>query len=582
MKQYILSLFFALVFIMSSYAQIPQNELADPYPAPSAAWQQINTLRLGWGSTDTRYQRNAVPETYKGLELFAWRGERVNAQAVLLAPQGVNALSFSVSDLKLIANAKKQKGASVKDAKIAADNIKKSFVRYVMADYSNGGDTLLSADALQPAGIGTDATQTLAVPAQTLRPLWMEISVPQSALPGKYQGTLTAHCDGTDLSLPFTLVVADRVLPEPSQWKFHLDLWQNPYAVARYYGVPLWSEEHFAKMRPTMELLASAGQKVITCSIIQHPWNSQTHDPFESMIGKTRHIDGTWTYDYRIFDRWVEFMMSCGITEQIDCYTILPWHLTFEYYNEAENCTRAKRLEPGSKEFEEYLLPLLTDFAAHLKAKGWFKKTCIAIDERPRKQLEGAYKVLRAADPDWRIEGAINYFGPEIAEQMYDISFAYEQPLLTTEQLDMHLSKGNRVTFYTCCGPKRPNTFLCSNPAESTFLGWHAAAAGYNGYLRWAYNSWVREPWLDARFRSWTAGDCFVVYPGGSSVRMQRLIEGIQDYEKIRILRTQLSDDDLRQLNAEVEKFSPVKVGKDVDVETMVNNARQLLRQLSK
>lgn len=582
MNRTIISLLLALAFT-AGYAQIPQTELNDPYPAPAEAWQQVKSLTLGWGTTDARYKRNAVVETYKGLELYAWRGERVNAQAVLMAPAGVKALSFSVSDLKQIKpKASKSKAQSEAPATIAAQNIKKSFVRYVMADYSHGGDTLLSADALQPAGVGEDATLTMAVPAQTLRPLWMEISVPQSALPGKYQGTLTAHCDGTDLNLPFTLEVADRLLPEPSQWKFHLDLWQNPYAVARYYNVPLWSEEHFARMRPIMELLASAGQKVITCSIIQHPWNSQTQDPFESMIGKTLHIDGTWSYDYRVFDRWVEFMMSCGITEQIDCYTILPWHLTFEYYNEAENCTRSKYLKPGTPEFENYLLPLLTDFAAHLKAKGWFQKTCIAMDERPKSQLEPAYKVVHASDPQWRIEGAINYFGPEIAEQMYDISFAYEQPLLTTEQREMHLSRGNRVTFYTCCGPQRPNTFLCSNPAESTFLGWHAAAAGYNGYLRWAYNSWVLQPWLDARFRAWTAGDCFLVYPGGSSIRMQRLIEGIQDYEKILILRSQLQGEALSQLNAQVEAFSLTKVDASVDVETMVSQGRQLLRKLSK
>ena len=41
----------------------------------------------------------------------------------------------------------------------------------------------------------------------------------------------------------------------------------------------------------------AAGQKVITTSIIQHPWNSQTEDPFESMIGKRKAVDGSWSYD---------------------------------------------------------------------------------------------------------------------------------------------------------------------------------------------------------------------------------------------------------------------------------------------
>jgi len=42
----------------------------------------------------------------------------------------------------------------------------------------------------------------------------------------------------------------------------------------------------------------------------------------------------------------------------------------------------------------------------------------------------------------------------------------------------------------------------------------------------------------DARHTLWPAGDCFLVYPGGdSSIRFEKLREGIVDYEKIRLLR---------------------------------------------
>ena len=133
--------------------------------------------------------------------------------------------------------------------------------------------------------------------ARTVRPLWIDIRVPQDAAPGRYKGMMTVRTDGEELALPLTLVVSNRTLPLPSQWKFHLDLWQNPYSVADFYGVPLWSKEHFDLMRPIMTELAIAGQKVITCSVIRHPWNSQTHVPFESMIGKTRRLDGSWSYN---------------------------------------------------------------------------------------------------------------------------------------------------------------------------------------------------------------------------------------------------------------------------------------------
>ena len=69
-------------------------------------------------------------------------------------------------------------------------------------------------------------------------------------------------------------------------------------------------------------------------------------------------------------------------------------------------------------------------------------------------------------------------------------------------------------------------------------LGLNMAARGVDGYLRWAVISWPLEPLLDSRFRSWAAGDTYSIYPGNrSSIRFEKLVQGIQDFEKICILR---------------------------------------------
>ena len=46
-----------------------------------------------------------------------------------------------------------------------------------------------------------------------------------------------------------------------------------------------------------------------TTSIMHKPWAGQTEDHFDSMITRIKKIDGTWVYDYAVFDKWVEFMM---------------------------------------------------------------------------------------------------------------------------------------------------------------------------------------------------------------------------------------------------------------------------------
>jgi len=95
---------------------------------------------------------------------------------------------------------------------------------------------------------------------------------------------------------------------------------------------------------------------------------------------------------------------------------------------------------------------------------------------------------------------------------------------------------------------------------ESAWLAWYAANKKFNGYLRWAYNCWNEEPLTDTRFRSWSAGDTYLVYPGPrTSIRFERLIEGIQDYEKIQSLQTTFQQnnqqDKLNQLQLVLKAF---------------------------
>ena len=133
------------------------------------------------------------------------------------------------------------------------------------------------------------------------------------------------------LTLPISLEVIDRTLPEPSAWSFHLDLWQNPYSVARYHGVEPWSDDHFRHLESVMKMLAAAYQKVATATIMDRPWNGQTEDAFGSMVEKTKLEDGSWSYDFSIFDKWADFMERMGVCSQINCYTMIPWKMTFDY-----------------------------------------------------------------------------------------------------------------------------------------------------------------------------------------------------------------------------------------------------------
>ena len=562
-------LIFLFIFAaLSAHAQVNNTELSDPRPGPQEAWQHVVRPTLGWGSIDVRYSRSQVPATSAKCPLLrAWRGERVSAQAVLATPTALKSVSFSVSDLKC--------GKNI----LPASAIRKYFVRYVIADsYKDRNDTVLVADRLDPVG-------ELEVEAHTARPLWLDIHVPADAAAGTYKGTLTVDCDGTRLTLPLQVQVASRILPAPKEWSFHLDLWQNPYAVARYFGVPLWSQRHFDLMRPSMELLAAAGQKVITCSVINRPWNGQTFDPFESMIGKMKQLDGTWRYDYSVFDRWVEFMMSCGITEQIDCYTLVPWHYRFDYYDCASNSVKFLSCKPGEQAYHDFIAPFLRDLSRHLREKGWFERTYIAMDERPTAQMDAVWRIIQEVDPEFKIEGAANYnIESAGADRIDDLSVGVHYNLFKGEALERRKARGQKITFYTCCTSECPNTFTFSRPAEATYLCLHALACGYDGYLRWAYNSWPAQPNQNSRYNSvnWASGDCFLAYPEGSSIRMERLTEGIQAFEKIRLLRPSLTARQQKQLDDALGRFVPGKFETGRDIEGLLRQLNDLLWKLGK
>lgn len=524
-------------FPVGSYEELP-----DPAATNPVLWQNVQGVNLSWGSTDVRYKKEEpapLPSLCKRMELTAWRGERVAAQWLVWGNRPLRALSFSVKGLT---------HANKKD-RITEDCILTGFVRYVMTDelnkdgkgacgsrpYAAAFDSSLVADPIDPA------TKELLVPAQNTQGGWVRVWVSRNATPGVYNGTVVVKDGTTELgTLNLTVKVKDRTLPAPSDWKFHLDLWQNPFAIARYHQVEPWSEEHFRIMRPYMELYRDAGGKVITVSIMHKPWNGQTYDYFETMVTWMKKADGTWSFDYTVLDSWIEFMLGLGINKEINCYSMIPWRLSFQYFDQASNRLREVHTKPGEPAYNEMWSTMLKSFAAHLKEKGWFGITHISMDERPMEVMREALKVIRQADPDFKVSlaGALH---EELSDELNDycvpLRMKYPERMIRKRR-----SEGKVTTFYTSCEEPRPNTFTFSPPAECEWFGWYAAKAGLDGYLRWAYNSWVIEPLVDSRFYTWAAGDTYFVYPGArTSLRFERLISGVQAFEKVRILREEFT-----------------------------------------
>lgn len=519
------------------------TEALDPVPLSQSeikAWDGVSGgLNAMWGSADLAYSRSLVPENLsESLTLAGWRGEKVSAQLLLWSAEDLKSVECIISDFK---SDKATLPATIAQAR---------FVRYVLADKqaksclcgrTNNHPSILRADML-------DTLEKFDVNGRTTRPVWVTINIPQDAQQGIYKATVkVSHSGFGSVKLPLEIEVIDQQLAEPSKWSYHLDLWQHPSAVARIEGLEMWSDAHFEAMRPVMKMLADAGQKVITATLNRDPWRYQCFDDYEPMICWTRYDNNVWEYDYTVFDKWVEFMMSLGISKQINCYSMLPWgDCVLDYHDKRTNSTERNRTVkaiPGTPEFEAMWAPFLVDFAQHLKQKGWLHITNMAIDERAPEDMDEAARLIKKYAPELGFAIADNHNSYKRYTNMRDVCVGQKQAAMTTEEISMRRANGDVSTFYVCCSTLFPNTFTNSEPYESMLLSVYGIAYDYDGMLRWSYNSWPAHPTYDSRFRYWASGDTYIVYPGArSSMRFERLIDGIEFTEKVRTLRAKYGE----------------------------------------
>lgn len=550
----------------------PVPPVPDDPERPEAQIYSCDIMKAMWGDTNLMYGSDkAVSDPCDAFPYTAWRGEKVNAEIVIYALSALSDVTVSSSELK------SWQGV------IPSTAVETHFLRYVTGDVlsRDWGDCSAHEIGSRPSLSVADRLsdeQTISVIGRHAQPVWLSVDVPRDVPAGVYTGTVTISAMGSNilgiscrlnLELPVWLRVDDHILPPVKDWGYHLDFWQTPEFVNRYSGSVAWSDAHFDSMKPLMKMLADAGQKCITCQIS----NSR-------MVTKIRNADGSWTYNYSIFDKWVQMMMDCGITGQIDCYGVVPWDISFDYVDKVTGASRTVTDGPGTQGFEDYWTPFLTDFKKHLEEKGWFDRTYLAFDERPEDSLLKTFQYLKKVAPEFRISHTGTYF--DSLEPYCDIMCIVYYPDYPDGIVESRRARGAKSTYYTACGQRYPNSFIDSYPGEGVWCAWAARSMGLDGYLRWAYNKWDNDdPLNDARHWGGPSGDRFIVYPvAQSSVRFEKIAEGVRDYEKTGILVKEWTADGnaskLADLETALRRFNYIDISTN-GPDPAIHQARMVL-----
>lgn len=553
MTKYVQIIVLAAMFSFNSNAQFSKSEIANTktpklhmhyeaeftYDSPTdpAAWNTVpEGLNASYTTTNKLHFRTEVPDLDSVRSIWrptAWKGEKVNIQVLLWSPDTLNQVRIEFEDL-----------FSSSKIKIDKKNIDAQIERYVLSDYPyNASAKDCSAGSPDTAFLLPDRLEhvnSFELPGKTVRPYWLSLQIPQETVHGIYKGTFTIIAGNNRKNMSIEVKVQNQTLPDPENWKYRLDLWQNPSAVASINHIKPWSNLHKKLLKKHLGLYANAGGKYITTYAIYSPWSDASYYKEDAMIEWIHKIDGSWEFDYSIFDQYVELAMDAGINKAITIYTLLPWGNRYRYLSEESGDYVYENWAPDTEAFRQHWHIFLNSLKDHLVKKGWFDKTYLGINENPMDVTMAAINVIKNNSVDWRITYAGNWHD-ELNGLLDDYSVLYnEEP--TIEKLNKRAASNRSTTFYVCCTPDRPNNFIFSPPVEGRWISWYAAAYGYDGFLRWAYDAWPQDPLRDARHVNWPAGDTFLVYPGAnSSIRFEKLREGIVDFEKIHILKDKVA-----------------------------------------
>ncbi|HFU4116701.1 TPA: glycoside hydrolase domain-containing protein [Streptococcus suis] len=481
--------------------------------------------------------------------LTAWKNDSVTTQiAILPLDSGLKNLRYELTDL-----------TSSKGSKIDKQFISAHFIQELLGYQGNAGYhradklTIPTSPLISRPDLLLNSP-TIDVAYNRIQNLWVNVDVPKDAEAGDYSTTITLRADGIEQPLIFNLrlTVKDAVLENLK--KFDIELWQYPYRSAEYYQVTPFSEEHLSILRPMMEKYKAIGGNGITASIVEEAWGGQTYADGDvrvpSMIKWFKESDGQFSFDFTDFDKWVSFADSLGLAEKIVGYSMIPWGNKVSYFNKATNQQESITVAVTDPQYADVWKPFLRALVHHLDEKDWFDRFYMGIDERPNMQL--AFNLIDSVPNETgktlKIAAAANHFSgsfASVAERVDHLSIGtphMKGDMVTFERMVADReSKGKKTTLYTAT-EEYPNSMLFNLPGESYFSVLYGAKFNTNGFLRWAFDAWVKEPLTNLSHWAFEAGDTQLVYPDKkdaiqpkpqSSVRLEKMAEAVRDVNKL-------------------------------------------------
>ncbi|WP_105615547.1 DUF4091 domain-containing protein [Vallitalea okinawensis] len=458
--------------------------------------------------------------------------------------------------------------------KVTVEGIPDESIKVQLVDLVEDDDHQLKSDILLDE-------QSIFVKAGKIQCVWVEIKTDNGVEPGHYEPKVSIYKsylfedEVLYNQLNYSLDVFDHTMKKPEDFRFYLDLWQHNSNIARKYEVPLWGEEHFSIIDNYIASLADLGQKAVSLIVSEIPWSGQnslvnpidSSDLYEYNMVRCYKNEEELKFDFNILDRYVELCDRHGINQEYEVFGLINvWTrpeagfdcviegyddgIRIRYYDESDQTFKYIRKKV---DYERYLQALEQYFAD----KGIIDRVRIIADEPADiEEYKNRLSFLKKVTPKFKFKAAINHVEfmqediPDLMDYCPNIRDLTKEFQRFQEIKD---SCQGTISYYVCCGPKNPNTFISSPLLESRVIPWFAYLLGTDGFLRWNYTVWPDQPRekISYAYPEWAAGDTNFVYPGKTgkpmlTLRYKNLLRGIGDYEYLM---------DLKEANVSTDEF---------------------------
>ncbi len=341
---------------------------------------------------------------------------------------------------------------------------------------------------------------TIDIPAGERQPLWVTVYVPRGTGAGTYYGHITVtSADGGTSSLPVEIRVWGFNIPE----------------------------------RPSIKTLTWVGSMKAMGDTSREARKAMYDLLLEHRLGPGGNIE--------LDEDMLGFCMKKGMNAFI--------------LDNIPNLRRMKkdRYSPG---YIDSLRSRLKGYVDAFGPRGWLDGMAYVYNydevDKPHWPLaKEMYTLVRHVSPELKVIQCLNI--PEGVQALAGYADTWDVYVAQYEEsgVDKRVAAGDEAWLAVCCYPSvRPNFFLEYPAIDGRLIGWICYRTGVTGFEYWSPNHWngnhsgpgLRGGWKANTFSNYS-GDGYLTYPGPgirplSSIRLENLRDGFEDYEYLHLLNS--------------------------------------------